>query len=152
MHKNFVWDNFSFVQDKKYFVREEGPGINHKNMLGFLNHPMRLVTKWALHWCCLNWSCWPWRPIDHGLDIFFQLYVDKATKKEREKNSLKEGRVSSKVWESTSKVLFQIPHLSFHPLHNVILPSQKIPPNSVFSPYNFILSRCPGGAGKYPRS
>ena len=27
MDKNFVLDNFSYVQDKKYFVRAEGQGI-----------------------------------------------------------------------------------------------------------------------------
>ena len=29
LDKNFVLDNFSFVQDKKYFVRAEGRGITH---------------------------------------------------------------------------------------------------------------------------
>ena len=36
------------------------------------------ITKWALHCCCR--SCWPWRPIVRGLDIF-QLYINKTTEK-----------------------------------------------------------------------
>ena len=31
LDKNFVWDNFRFVQDKKYFVRADGRGICPKN-------------------------------------------------------------------------------------------------------------------------
>ena len=29
LDKNFVWDNFRFVQDKKYFVRADGRGVIH---------------------------------------------------------------------------------------------------------------------------
>ena len=33
LDKNFVLDNFSFVQDKKYFVRADGRGKNEQKTI-----------------------------------------------------------------------------------------------------------------------